>query len=597
MMDVKKSRQRMKVLLIAPYIGLIRSFEEVVYRRDGIKLEAYECDTVDAPQLVKSLNMDNYDVIISRGYTCDMISQASGRYVLNVGISIYDALRTLQLAHSYQGKTAIVGFGGVVQHASALKSLLKYNIDIVTLKSIEEIKDKLLRLKKQGYTMVIGDVITTVYAKQVGLQNILITTGTESINAILDTAEQIYTSQTISRKKEKLYKRILDNVNNDVTVYNAEGEIIYTNETITSKIDRVMRHMIPPVLENETLTSVKGIEDQRYIFTGTVMTSDNEIYIVFSYRQITKKKSDSDFLQFKNPDETQPLSQRMFFSQTPSVKNILDTLKAFQFMFRPVIISGPKGSGKDQFSYYLYQEARQKKMPMAIINCKYATKPEWKELVNDDLNSPLLSNHYVLYFRDLHLLSESQQTDLITLIHHSNLHHRNQLIFSYVPEENDKFESSELWNELTCVLQSYFVKIPPLSERKEDIPNFATLYLNEFETQLSNQVFGFDPEAIEVLTDYSWPGNMYQMRLVIQELILRASSFNITADEVRQAIKNYETQFLRKENENEKVSLDGSLEDIVRRIIKIILQEEQGNQSKTARRLGISRTTLRRHLE
>ena len=597
MMDVKKSRQRMKVLLIAPYIGLIRSFEEVVYRRDGIKLEAYECDTVDAPQLVKSLNMDNYDVIISRGYTCDMISQASGRYVLNVGISIYDALRTLQLAHSYQGKTAIVGFGGVVQHASALKSLLKYNIDIVTLKSIEEIKDKLLRLKKQGYTMVIGDVITTVYAKQVGLQNILITTGTESINAILDTAEQIYTSQTISRKKEKLYKRILDNVNNDVTVYNAEGEIIYTNETITSKIDRVMRHMIPPVLENETLTSVKGIEDQRYIFTGTVMTSDNEIYIVFSYRQITKKKSDSDFLQFKNPDETQPLSQRMFFSQTPSVKNILDTLKAFQFMCRPVIISGPKGSGKDQFSYYLYQEARQKKMPMAIINCKYATKPEWKELVNDDLNSPLLSNHYVLYFRDLHLLSESQQTDLITLIHHSNLHHRNQLIFFYVPEENDKFESSELWNELTCVLQSYFVKIPPLRERKEDIPNFATLYLNEFETQLSNQVFGFDPEAIEVLTDYSWPGNMYQMRLVIQELILRASSFNITADEVRQAIKNYEAQFLRKENENEKVSLDGSLEDIVRRIIKIILQEEQGNQSKTARRLGISRTTLRRHLE
>ena len=597
MMDVKKSRQRMKVLLIAPYIGLIRSFEEVVYRRDGIKLEAYECDTVDAPQLVKSLNMDNYDVIISRGYTCDMISQASGRYVLNVGISIYDALRTLQLAHSYQGKTAIVGFSGVVQHASALKSLLKYNIDIVTLKSIEEIKDKLLRLKKQGYTMVIGDVITTVYAKQVGLQNILITTGTESINAILDTAEQIYTSQTISRKKEKLYKRILDNVNNDVTVYNAEGEIIYTNETITSKIDRVMRHMIPPVLENETLTSVKGIEDQRYIFTGTVMTSDNEIYIVFSYRQITKKKSDSDFLQFKNPDETQPLSQRMFFSQTPSVKNILDTLKAFQFMFRPVIISGPKGSGKDQFSYYLYQEARQKKMPMAIINCKYATKPEWKELVNDDLNSPLLSNHYVLYFRDLHLLSESQQTDLITLIHHSNLHHRNQLIFSYVPEENDKFESSELWNELTCVLQSYFVKIPPLRERKEDIPNFATLYLNEFETQLSNQVFGFDPEAIEVMTDYSWPGNMYQMRLVIQELILRAASFNITAEEVRQAIKNYEAQFLKKDNEKEVVSLDGSLEDIVRRIIKKILQEEQGNQSKTARRLGISRTTLRRHLE
>ena len=123
------------------------------------------------------------------------------------------------------------------------------------------------------------------------------------------------------------------------------------------------------------------------------------------------------------------------------------------------------------------------------------------------------------------------------------------------------------------------------------------LYLNEFETQLSNQVFGFDPEAIEVMTDYSWPGNMYQMRLVIQELILRAASFNITAEEVRQAIKNYEAQFLKKDKEKEIVSLDGSLEDIVRRIIKKILQEEQGNQSKTARRLGISRTTLRRHLE
>ena len=72
---------------------------------------------------------------------------------------------------------------------------------------------------------------------------------------------------------------------------------------------------------------------------------------------------------------------------------------------------------------------------------------------------------------------------------------------------------------------------------------------------------------------------------------------DITAEEVRQAIKNYEAQFLKKDNEKEVVSLDGSLEDIVRRIIKKILQEEQGNQSRTARRLGISRTTLPRHLE
>ena len=86
------SNNRVKILVIAPYIGLVKLFEEAAQKFDNIELTAYESDTTKAVSFIKTLSMNDYDIIISRGYTCEKVREACGRHVLDVGISIYDVL-------------------------------------------------------------------------------------------------------------------------------------------------------------------------------------------------------------------------------------------------------------------------------------------------------------------------------------------------------------------------------------------------------------------------------------------------------------------------------------------------------------------------
>ena len=69
-----------------------------------------------------------------------MIREACGRHVLDVGISIYDVLRTIRLAQNYNGRFAVVGFHSIIYYAIILKDILRYEFDIFTLKSTDEIR-------------------------------------------------------------------------------------------------------------------------------------------------------------------------------------------------------------------------------------------------------------------------------------------------------------------------------------------------------------------------------------------------------------------------------------------------------------------------
>ena len=73
------SNNRVKILVIAPYIGLVKLFEEAAQKFDNIELTAYESDTTKAVSFIKTLSMNDYDIIISRGYTCKMIREACVR--------------------------------------------------------------------------------------------------------------------------------------------------------------------------------------------------------------------------------------------------------------------------------------------------------------------------------------------------------------------------------------------------------------------------------------------------------------------------------------------------------------------------------------
>ena len=145
-------------------------------------------------------------------------------------------------------------------------------------------------------------------------------------------------------------------------------------------------------------------------------------------------------------------------------------------------------------------------------------------------------------------------------------------------------------DSFSCLL----LEIEPLRSHLDDMPNLASLYISNLNMRLAKEVVGIEPEGIRQLQSYSWPGNYDQFQRIMNELVFTADSPYIRAPEV--------SRLLRRELPaamplSTSLDLHRSLEEINLDILRQVLAEEGGNQSATAKRLGISRTTLWRMLQ
>ncbi len=130
------------------------------------------------------------------------------------------------------------------------------------------------------------------------------------------------------------------------------------------------------------------------------------------------------------------------------------------------------------------------------------------------------------------------------------------------------------------------IHLPPLRERREDVMELAFHFLRRFNQD--GAITGFNPDAINLLTDHPWPGNVRQLENAIEYACLRRKKGTISKDDLPQWLGSYSTEHLT----------DGRALDVIeRQHIEQVLADCDGNQSRAARVLGINRRTLGRKLK
>ncbi|MFW5688104.1 MAG: sigma-54-dependent transcriptional regulator [Spirochaetota bacterium] len=134
------------------------------------------------------------------------------------------------------------------------------------------------------------------------------------------------------------------------------------------------------------------------------------------------------------------------------------------------------------------------------------------------------------------------------------------------------------------------IHIPPLRERKEDIPLLVSAFIKEFAEENGKPVEGIDPKARALLYNYSWPGNVRELRNSIESAVVMAKGTAITPDDLPPSItSDSESNYVR-------IQLGASMEEAERELIRANLAANNGNKSRTAEVLGIGRKTLHRKL-
>jgi two-component system response regulator HydG len=128
------------------------------------------------------------------------------------------------------------------------------------------------------------------------------------------------------------------------------------------------------------------------------------------------------------------------------------------------------------------------------------------------------------------------------------------------------------------------IYLPPLRERKEDIPLLVNHFLGRFSMRQGKTIKGFSPNAMKALTDYNWPGNVRELENTLERLVVFARDKTITTQDLV-----YSNAVLTSVLTREPLRLA----DMERLHIMKVLQRTEGNKSHAAQLLGIDRKTLR----
>ncbi len=200
---------KIKVLGIAPYEAMKTIMEKLARKRPQMDLDVYVGDLKKGVDIAQKYTQANYDVIISRGGTAEMIGKVTHIPVIEISLSVYDILRAMKLAENYSDKYAVVGFPGITGSAHLLCDLLQYKLDIVTIHSESEVEATLRDLKKNGCRMILCDMIANTTAKKLGLNSILITSGSESIENAFDQAYKLCISYANIKEENSLLGEII----------------------------------------------------------------------------------------------------------------------------------------------------------------------------------------------------------------------------------------------------------------------------------------------------------------------------------------------------------------------------------------------------
>jgi len=434
---------------------------------------------------------------------------------------------------------------------------------------------------------------------------------------------------------------IVDDEPNALRVLSAilseEGYKVFDSVNVENAINLILKQDLDAVITDLRMTGRDGMELFKYVNKNF---SDIPVIFLTAYGTVESAVSaitQGAFYYFiKPPDymklkgiiaraveqrflkrEIQLLRKKLAFrdnhpriiGNNHEMCKILETIESVKDSSSSIFIKGETGTGKELVAKALHYSSKKNHMPFVPINC--AAIP--KELLESELfgyekgaftgaNSRRTgkleeASGGTLFLDEIGELEMSLQTKFLRVLQEREIERlgsnkKIKVDFRLISSTNRDFKKEvregRFREDLLYRINIIEIQLPPLRERKEDIPLLVSEFAKEFCIRENKNVAVSD-QAIQILQDYSWPGNIRQLRNVIERAIVLASGNNITIRELPEEVLSDNNKIL---NHSLK-----TLKEMEIQAIRDAIRESQGNKSKAAKILGISRKAFYKRLK
>lgn len=311
----------------------------------------------------------------------------------------------------------------------------------------------------------------------------------------------------------------------------------------------------------------------------------------------------------------QQLSQQFgsseFIGISPQIMKVFDMLEKVIPTRSNILIFGDSGTGKGLIAEIVHSNSQRKDKPFISINCSAIPenlleselfgyrKGAFTGAASDKKGLITMADQGTLFLDEIGDMPLSLQAKVLKVIESGEVLPLGDTKTRFVDVRviaatnknlEEEVKEGRFREDLYYRLNVIEVRIPSLRERKEDIEVLTRHFIEKYGRENNKRITGISDEALEILKNYAWPGNIRELRNIIERAVVLVGSEMVGVEELPERIKS--DQGLRSAQ-----SLKEKLDYYEEKIIKNALYVHNGNKEQTARDLGVDLATLYRKIK
>lgn len=325
--------------------------------------------------------------------------------------------------------------------------------------------------------------------------------------------------------------------------------------------------------------------------------------------KLSKSKKQVNKLQLTQQVLNQELNKDYseFVSNSDAMRPVFSAINKVSGTDANVLILGENGTGKELVAREIHK--RSKRSDNVFINVDLGaisqtlfeselfghTKGAFTDAKDDKPGRFEIASDGTLFLDEIGNLSLNLQSKLLSVIQNKSLtrvgSNKNididiRLICATNKDLYKMVDHGEFRQDLLYRINTVEINLPPLRNRKEDIPVLVSNFFKKFSDKYNKKELKLSPKAYQVLMDYSWPGNIRELQHIVERAVIMAEGKTVV-----------ESDFSIKKKNTNYISESLNVEDLEKQAIQNAIQKHNGNYTKAADELGLGRSTLYRKMK
>ncbi|MFC1837894.1 sigma 54-interacting transcriptional regulator, partial [Thermodesulfobacteriota bacterium] len=309
----------------------------------------------------------------------------------------------------------------------------------------------------------------------------------------------------------------------------------------------------------------------------------------------------------------------LFIAESPAMREVLDLARLVSNTPVNVLLQGENGSGKELIARMIHEASDRRDKPFVAVNCAsipehlmeseffgyekgaftgadHSRKGRFEEaeggtlLLDEIADMPL-----TIQPKFLRAIQEGEGSRLGS---NKLIKYDFRIISATNKDLRKELEENRFREDLFFRLFSVEIRLPPLHDRKEDIVPLALAFLEEVSRRFNKKIAAFSPELLNLFEDYTWPGNVRQLRSEVERLVaLTPEGSMIGPEKCSRELLSLSPPPRRRDDTITSLSIPDQVKSLEMKLIEKALADSNGNRVKAAEALGITRQGLHKKMK